>query len=625
MRHLSTILLFLLFIQTSAGLCQVLQHAQLRIETPAGAKPWTARAINDKPGQFQFAIVTDRTGGHRVGVFEDAVKKINLLQPEFVMSVGDLIEGYTTDTLEINRQWDEFCGFVDQLTMPFFFVPGNHDLTNPVMEKIWERRFGLKNYSFVYKDVLFMALNSEDQTRGSGKGSISNPQLDWIKATLTSHPDVKWTFLFMHQPLWIQETDPEKWFEVEKLLEGRRHTVFAGHRHNYVKYKRNNTNYYMLATTGGGSPLRGPQLGEFDHFLWVTMTEQGPILANLQLEGVFDDNLRTEEHVAFANKIWTSDIIRVEPLYIPDQSFKSDSVRLKFTNPFDVPVRIKLSKGFSWDIKADLPTPEITVAPNSVAYTSMEMVARKQKPVESMEGVRVKAEVAVSDDKGHAAFFVPFEFNVAPLKRYELVKANKPVSVDGNLKDWKMLPYTVSTKEGASFGIMHDDNFLYLGVQVNDSEIIANAADVTFNQDFIGFLIDGQPTQKSAHENGEEWFANSLYFITGPQDKSGQNSVWDMSDFEKSLSWKCIKNEKGYAFELAVPLSYIKKQQGDNWQTIRVNVVVQDKDKNPASSSRVTWQPDWRNNSNVIGSGMFFRALNSATSDARERKAGTTE
>ena len=39
--------------------------------------------------------MSDRTGGNRWGVFQDAIFKLNLLQPEFVMSVGDMIQGYT--------------------------------------------------------------------------------------------------------------------------------------------------------------------------------------------------------------------------------------------------------------------------------------------------------------------------------------------------------------------------------------------------------------------------------------------------------------------------------------------------------------------------------------------------
>ena len=76
------------------------------------ANPWTHLNWNDDPALFQFAIVADRTGGHRPGVFTEAIGKLNLLQPEFVMSVGDLIEGYSEDLPLLQNQWTEFEGFV---------------------------------------------------------------------------------------------------------------------------------------------------------------------------------------------------------------------------------------------------------------------------------------------------------------------------------------------------------------------------------------------------------------------------------------------------------------------------------------------------------------------------------
>jgi hypothetical protein len=58
-------------------------------------------------------------------------------------------------------------------------------------------------------------------------------------------------------------------------------------------------NYYQLATTGGGSRLRGLRYGEFDHVAWVTVKKDNdPIIANLMLDGIYPENLRktiTEE------------------------------------------------------------------------------------------------------------------------------------------------------------------------------------------------------------------------------------------------------------------------------------------------------------------------------------------
>jgi hypothetical protein len=83
--------------------------------------PWTSLTPNVATDQFQFAIVSDRTGGHRKGVFSKAIHQVNLLQPAFVMSVGDLIEGARQE--EMNRtQWEEFDKYAKQFAMPFFLL-----------------------------------------------------------------------------------------------------------------------------------------------------------------------------------------------------------------------------------------------------------------------------------------------------------------------------------------------------------------------------------------------------------------------------------------------------------------------------------------------------------------------
>ena len=76
-----------------------------------------------------------------------------------------------------------------------------------------------------------------------------------------------------------------------KLLADRQYTVFAGHIHVYQKFIRQGRSYYQLATTGGGSKMRGVPYGEFDHFVWVTMKKEGPVFANVLLDGILPENL----------------------------------------------------------------------------------------------------------------------------------------------------------------------------------------------------------------------------------------------------------------------------------------------------------------------------------------------
>src|SRR5262245_4544354 len=75
---------------------------------------------------FRFVIVGDRTTAPQWGLMPQAFREINLLCPDFVISVGDLIDGYGENPDEINRLWKEFDGEVASLKSPFVYVPGNH-------------------------------------------------------------------------------------------------------------------------------------------------------------------------------------------------------------------------------------------------------------------------------------------------------------------------------------------------------------------------------------------------------------------------------------------------------------------------------------------------------------------
>jgi hypothetical protein len=261
----------------------------IRIER-GDQNPWTSLKLNNDADQFQFAVVSDRTGGHRAKVFSQAVARVNLLQPEFVMSVGDLIEGYTLKEDIIKNEWDEFDGYVKRFEMPFFYVPGNHDLTNKTMVTTWGDRYGKRYYHFIYKNCLFLALCSENPP---DMGTIDPEQQEWVAKTLAANPAVRWTFVFLHKPIWTaRDLEKNGWGQVEKALAGRKYNVFCGHVHRYQVFQRNGTQYYQLATTGGGSRLRGPEYGEFDHVAWITMKKDGPLMAQVMLDGILPADLK---------------------------------------------------------------------------------------------------------------------------------------------------------------------------------------------------------------------------------------------------------------------------------------------------------------------------------------------
>jgi hypothetical protein len=289
------------------------------------SKPWTTQDFQDDPNEFQFLVIGDRTGGANVqGTFNLAIDQINLLQPEFVINVGDNIEGYSDDKAELNAELDELDEMLARLNMRFFRTPGNHDIANETAQALWRERYGTTYYDFTYKDVLFLVLDSEDPPRvppegikeklhlykrlqvedpakaqellaefmsdeaviaGLGKPvEFNDAQRSFVEQALKRHPDVRWTFVFLHEPAWENPSDSFK--AIQGLLKGRKHTFIGGHLHYYDYDNIDGVEHITMGPSGASFHKDGP--GNVDHVMWVTMTEDGPEIANIALKGIFD-------------------------------------------------------------------------------------------------------------------------------------------------------------------------------------------------------------------------------------------------------------------------------------------------------------------------------------------------
>ncbi len=293
---------------------QVFQH-----DVSGQLLPWTNENFDAADDKFTFAVFSDLTGGERERVFEIAVAQLSLLRPELIINVGDLIEGGTEDLAEIEVQWDSFDERADRAKAPIFYVGGNHDLTGEVLQEVWDERYGRSYYHFVYKNTLFLVLDTEDNTAEKMQeiltarnhalkvaaeegwdafaetayvkmpenlgGNISAEQSRYFLSAIAANPDVLWTFLFMHKSPWLRE-DLTAFTAIEDALAGRPYTVFNGHVHAYEQIERRGRDYIRLATTGG---VQLPDEGRsMDHVTLVTVTESGADIVNLLMNGILD-------------------------------------------------------------------------------------------------------------------------------------------------------------------------------------------------------------------------------------------------------------------------------------------------------------------------------------------------
>ena len=294
-----------------------------RHDVSDGVKPWVDENFDAADDKFTFAVFSDLTGGERSGVFEIAVEQLSLLRPELILNVGDLIQGGMAGPDELDRQWDSFDERASRARAPVFYVGGNHDLSGEVLGGVWDERYGQRYYHFVYKDVLFLALNTEDilpermqeisllrdeafrvlasQGMGMGMGAIGLAELftwpessagnitaaqsEYFQKAIADNPDVRWTFLFMHKAAWEQDGE-ENFAAIESALADRPYTLFHGHLHAYRYLERHGRDYIRLATTGGGQ--RSGFGRSMDQVTLVTVDDFGIDIANVLMSGILD-------------------------------------------------------------------------------------------------------------------------------------------------------------------------------------------------------------------------------------------------------------------------------------------------------------------------------------------------
>lgn len=267
-------------------------NLQLEIEVE-DKNPWTHLEFANPSRNFQFAVVGDRSGG-----IPGTVEKLNLLQPEFVLSVGDQIDGEAATPEEWNRQWADYEKAVGHLKMPLFFCVGDRDVSTTSPSEQWRNRFGRSYYSFRYQDVLFLVLNTEDLPEEGMPYQIGTAQQRWAIEQLNNNRDARWTFVIVHMPTWTftkKEHHPGKlgWESIEDALQGRSYTVFAGHLAEFARYERKGMEYYHLGAANGDAGSEDLENGKLDHIIWITMSEKGPVIAILKLNGILPNDIRT--------------------------------------------------------------------------------------------------------------------------------------------------------------------------------------------------------------------------------------------------------------------------------------------------------------------------------------------
>jgi DNA polymerase II small subunit/DNA polymerase delta subunit B len=110
-----------------------------RIIKGSGNKPvYDKQKIEVGNKKFSYAYFSDAHIGHKEfkpGVYEKMLKLINMYHPDFVLNIGDTLEGmsnrpgyiYELTHLGFNQQFDYAKELLSEIKIPIYGIDGNHD------------------------------------------------------------------------------------------------------------------------------------------------------------------------------------------------------------------------------------------------------------------------------------------------------------------------------------------------------------------------------------------------------------------------------------------------------------------------------------------------------------------
>jgi len=301
---------------------------------------------------FHFVIYGDRTGGRPEGmeVLKAAVGQTNLLDPDLVMTVGDLVNGYNT-TKDWMPQMEEFRGVMDKLKMRWYPVAGNHDIywrgkdrPQGHHESNYEKHFGPLWYWFRHKNAAFIVLYSDEGDAKNNKGwrkpeqnQLSDTQLAWLKKTLGEAKDADHVFVFLHHPRWRKESYVgSNWDAVHALLKdaGNVRSVFAGHVHRQLyDGPRDGINYMTLAVVGGNIPFEAQGTGWLNHFDVVTVRKNAVSYASVPVGAVYDPRALTADVLKEIDSLRLLPVEHGVPIEVTPKLTPVGEYTLRFKNP----------------------------------------------------------------------------------------------------------------------------------------------------------------------------------------------------------------------------------------------------------------------------------------------------
>ncbi len=504
---------------------------------------------------IRFAIIGDRTGGAQPGIYGGILAEIERMKPDFVMTVGDMIEGPARDTTETIERWEEYISLISCLSMPIWFTPGNNDIWDSSSETMYTRYIGEPYFSFDFSYLHFVIL---DNSRWESSDELPREQLNWLIHDLETEREDAKTLVFIHKPFWNETTAQGKPDTLHRLF----HkfgvdAVFTGHYHVYFTGTYDDILYTSVGSSGGYCQP-GPT-GLMYHFLWVTIDRNRISMAPIKMGAVLPwdevkatDRLTirrlTESIVDFPAPLLVGDDIVVSAQELAVIFSNADAEHaLEDTARWDVPD--------GWSVKpATMP---VSLGPDETITLSY--AVRSEGPLYPVPILSL--DVPYREGR---AFSLERYLPIARTARCS--KTDASPTIDGAVDDgcWNHPVSRLYAPDGqiahtdsTCFYFSHDDSTLYLAVYCKEAEIDSMTANVVdrdgpiYGEDCVGYFL--QPDTSSS-------VIYQIYFNPLGAVFDRRITLDAQGGFDADVGWngeydvETLRGQGFWSIEVAIPL-----------------------------------------------------------------------
>ncbi|MEO0090459.1 MAG: metallophosphoesterase [candidate division WOR-3 bacterium] len=296
---------------------------------------------------FTFVVLGDRTGGAKNEIFKKIIEEIRILKPDFIINVGDLIEGNKKDSLNIVKEWERVLRMLKEVGVKLYFTPGNHDIFSELSEKIYLSLIGKTYYSFSYDNAHFIVL---DNSRYNSYFEMPQEMIDWLEKDLQAHKKYRWKFVFFHRPFWRYEYEKKKLkdFPLHQIFKKYKvNYVFSGHDHFYTYLFYDSIHYFQVGPSGSRYKIYFDEKeGAFQNYLFCKVEKNEVTIVVIKPGSIFQKEKFSLEKIISQKRF--KEGIKLVPLKISEQR-EEDTIKLFITNPLDEKVKVS----FLWEFSSE--------------------------------------------------------------------------------------------------------------------------------------------------------------------------------------------------------------------------------------------------------------------------------